>query len=127
MSRSERYVIIISFFTAWKTPQPWQSSEWSFLKILRPFGNISLLSMFEVNQDSVHVYHAKQKHITPERLNSPYLLRTMLGFFSRRTRPIRSTENYFAQTVVIVAPLGPDQSERSKFSLDQSESRISPM
>ena len=53
--------------------------------------------MFEVNQDSVHVYHAKQKHITPERLNSPYLLRTMLGFFSRRTRPIRSTENYFAQ------------------------------
>ena len=26
--------------------------------------------------------------------------------------------------VVILAPLGPDQSERSKFSLDQSESRI---
>ena len=29
--------------------------------------------------------------------------------------------------VVILAPLGPDQSERSKFFLDQSESRISPM
>ena len=29
--------------------------------------------------------------------------------------------------VVILAPLGTNQSERSKFSLDQSESRISPM
>ena len=40
-------------------------------------------------------YH--QKHITPKRLNFPYLLRTKLGFFSRRSRPIRITENYFAQ------------------------------
>ena len=38
-----------------------------------------------------------QKHITPKRLTSPYVLRTVLGFFSRRSRPIRSTENYFAQ------------------------------
>ena len=38
-----------------------------------------------------------QKHITLKRLTSPYVLRTMLGFFSRRSRPIRSTENYFAQ------------------------------
>ena len=38
-----------------------------------------------------------QKHTTPKRLNSPYLFRTILGFFSRRSRPIRSTENYFAQ------------------------------
>ena len=30
-------------------------------------------------------------------------------------------------TVVMMAPLGTNQSERSKFSLDQSESRISPM
>ena len=29
--------------------------------------------------------------------------------------------------VVILAPISPDQSERSKFSLDQSESSISPM
>ena len=29
--------------------------------------------------------------------------------------------------VVYMATLGPDQSERSKFRLDQSESRISPM
>ena len=33
-----------------------------------------------------------QKHITPKRLNSPYLFRTMLGFFSPLSRPIRSTE-----------------------------------
>ena len=38
-----------------------------------------------------------QKHITPKRLNYPYLFRTMLGFFSQLSRPIRSTENYFAQ------------------------------
>ena len=30
-------------------------------------------------------------------------------------------------TVVIVAPSGPNQSERSKFWLDQSESSIQPM
>ena len=29
--------------------------------------------------------------------------------------------------VVMMATLGPDQSERSKFGLDQSESRIWPM
>ena len=39
----------------------------------------------------------QKQFITPKRLNSPYLFRTMLGFFSRRSRPIRSTENYFAQ------------------------------
>ena len=38
-----------------------------------------------------------QKQITPKRLTSPYVLTTMLGFFSRRSRPIRRTENYFAQ------------------------------
>ena len=36
-----------------------------------------------------------QKHITPKR--STYVLRTMLGFFSRCSHPVRSTENYFAQ------------------------------
>ena len=36
-------------------------------------------------------------YITPKRLNSPYLFRIMLGFFSRRSRPVRRTENYFAQ------------------------------
>ena len=29
--------------------------------------------------------------------------------------------------VVMMAPISPNQSERSKFGLDQSESRISPM
>lgn len=35
-----------------------------------------------------------QKHINPKRLNSPYLLRTMLGFF---TQPTRGTRNFFAK------------------------------
>ena len=34
---------------------------------------------------------------------------------------------FFSIIVVIRATLGPDQSERSKFCLDQSESRIWPM
>ena len=34
--------------------------------------------------------------MSQKRLPSPYVLRTMLEFFSWRSRPIRSTENYFA-------------------------------
>ena len=53
-----------------------------------------------MNNDDETIYNNDdfiQKHITPQRLNSPYLFRTKLGFFSRRSRPITSTENYFAQ------------------------------
>ena len=38
-----------------------------------------------------------QKHITPKRLTSHYLFRTMLGYFCRRSRPIRSTEIVLAK------------------------------
>ena len=38
-----------------------------------------------------------QKHIASKRLTSPYVFTTMLGFFSRRSRPIGGPENYFAQ------------------------------
>ena len=44
-----------------------------------------------------HTHGKWQKHITPKRLTSPYVLRTMLGFIGRPSRPIKSTENYFAQ------------------------------
>ena len=43
-----------------------------------------------------HGYLFSQKHITPKRLNSPWF-RTMLWFFSQRSRPIRRTDSYFAQ------------------------------
>ena len=35
-----------------------------------------------------------QKHITLKRLNYAYLFRIMLRIFSRRSRPIRSTEMF---------------------------------
>ena len=64
-----------------------------FLFANRKFYFLSVISGYSFKQ--VNLFH--QKHITPKRLNSPYLFRNMLGFFSRRSRPIRSTQNCFAQ------------------------------
>ena len=51
-----------------------------------------------------------------------------LGTVFRSVGQYTKAEEYLQKAVVVMmAPLGPDQSERSKFSLDQSESRISPM
>ena len=63
-----------------------------------PFGDFKkdVVEVF-IKRYGFVVLRSNQKHISPKRLFSPYMFRTMLRFFSRRSRPIRSTENYFAK------------------------------
>ena len=56
-----------------------------------------------VTRNNFNTYNLfDQKHITPQRLTSPYVLRTMLGFFSRRSRPI--SLNFIRLLRVVITP-----------------------
>ena len=85
-SYSKRMQPSLSFVLHYDT-----SSSWIFRKTEQYGKEIMYLAVMFLTLNNQY-----QKHIIPMRVTSPYVLRTMLGFFSRRSRPIRSTENYFA-------------------------------